>query len=58
MDEQTWLDYRRKGIGGSDAAAVIGISPYKTARDVYFEKIGREPDNKNELCVCCNYKRT
>lgn len=48
MDERTWLDYRRKGIGGSDAAAVIGISPYKTARDVYFEKIGREPDNKNE----------
>ena len=39
MDEQTWLDYRRKGIGGSDAAAVIGISPYKTARDVYFEKM-------------------
>ena len=47
MEESVWLDWRRKGIGGSDAGAVLGISPYKTARDVYFEKIGREPDQKN-----------
>lgn len=32
MQEETWLQYRRNGIGGSDAAAVIGLSPYKTAR--------------------------
>ena len=44
MDEETWLDYRRKGIGGSDAAAVLGVSPYKTARDVYFEKLGRKKE--------------
>lgn len=48
MDEETWLDYRRKGIGGSDAAAVIGVSPYKTARDVYYEKLGRQPDYKDD----------
>jgi len=44
MPEDEWLNWRRKGIGGSDAGAVLGISPYKTARDIYFEKIGREPD--------------
>ena len=27
MQEETWLQYRRNGIGGSDAAAVIGLSP-------------------------------
>ena len=48
MDEETWLEYRRKGIGGSDAAAVLGVSPYKTARDVYFEKLGRKPDVEEE----------
>lgn len=28
MDESTWHDYRRKGIGGSDVAAVYGQSPF------------------------------
>ena len=36
------LDARRKGLGGSDIAAVLGISPYKSAYEVYEEKeIGR-----------------
>ena len=33
------LDARRKGLGGSDIAAVLGISPYKTAYEVYEEKV-------------------
>lgn len=33
------LDARRKGIGGSDIAAVLGISPYKSAYEVYEEKV-------------------
>lgn len=44
ITEEEWLKYRFQGIGGSDAAAVLGISKYKTARDLYFEKIGRKPD--------------
>ena len=36
-----WHERRRKGIGGSDIAAIAGISPYKTARDVWAEKTGR-----------------
>ena len=35
-----WLKYRRLGIGGSDAAAVLGISPFRTARDLYYDKLG------------------
>ena len=35
-----WLEYRRKGLGGSDAAAVLGISPFRTARDLYYDKLG------------------
>ena len=26
-----WLEGRRQGIGGSDVAAVLGLSPYKTS---------------------------
>ena len=35
-----WLELRRKGLGGSDAAAVLGISPFRTARDLYYDKLG------------------
>lgn len=36
---------RRNSIGGSDAAAVLGVSPYKTPLEVYREKVGeKEPD--------------
>mgnify|MGYP003353102479 CR=1 FL=1 len=33
------LEKRRLGIGGSDVAAICGLNPYKTALDVYFEKV-------------------
>lgn len=34
------LEARRAGIGGSDIAAVLGMSPWKTPLDVYNEKLG------------------
>ena len=40
LPRDEWLKYRRKGIGGSDAAAVLGISPFMTARDLYYDKLG------------------
>lgn len=36
---QEWLDLRRTKIGASDAAAIMGRSPYKTAFDVWEEKV-------------------
>ena len=38
LTEKEWRQYRTLGIGGSDAAAVCGVSPWKTARDLYEEK--------------------
>lgn len=40
LSREEWLEYRRRGIGGSDVAAVFGLSPYLTARDLYYDKIG------------------
>lgn len=40
LSRPEWLELRRKGLGGSDAAAVLGISPFRTARDLYFDKLG------------------
>ena len=38
MEKALWLEERRKGIGGSDVAAIMGLSPWKTAYQVYREK--------------------
>lgn len=41
-----WLENRKKGIGGSDAAAILGISPFKSNIDLWLEKTGKkEPDD-------------
>ena len=39
LSREEWLEYRRLGIGGSDVAAILGISPFRTARDLYFDKL-------------------
>lgn len=41
LDRSAWLDLRRKGIGGSDAPAVAGVSKWKSPLEVYLEKIGQ-----------------
>lgn len=33
-----WLRYRQSGIGGSDAAAVLGLSRWKSPLDVWLDK--------------------
>lgn len=40
VTEEQWLDWRRKGIGGSDVAVALNFSPYRTARELYYDKIG------------------
>lgn len=42
-----WLQARRTGIGGSDIAAIMGISPYATAYDIYKAKV-EEPEDEEE----------
>lgn len=38
-----WLDVRRNGIGSSDAAAAVGLCPYKSQLELWMEKTGRTP---------------
>lgn len=46
--EAEWLRIRQDGIGGSDAAAVMGISKYKSPLRVYKEKIGLVHDDQSD----------
>jgi len=43
MARTEWLEHRRCGIGGSDAAAVAGLNPWKSPVEVYYEKLGEIP---------------
>lgn len=43
MTREEWLAWRRKGIGGSDAAAIAGVSRYKSPVEVWLEKTGQVP---------------
>lgn len=48
LSEEEWLAYRRHGIGGSDVAAILGISPFRTARDLYYDKLNIVSVSDNE----------
>lgn len=36
-----WLEVRKTGIGGSDAAAAVGLNPYKSLPELWMEKTGK-----------------
>lgn len=40
MPREQWLQLRKEGVGGSDAAAVVGVSKYATPLTVFMEKRG------------------
>jgi putative phage-type endonuclease len=41
LDREQWLQVRRGGIGSSDAAAAVGLNPYKSMLELWLEKTGR-----------------
>lgn len=42
LERADWLEVRKTGIGGSDAAAAVGLSPYKSPLELWLEKTGRD----------------
>lgn len=52
-DREAWLDQRRKGVGGSDVASIMGLSPYRGAYEVWAEKSGliEAPDISDKPAV-------
>lgn len=43
MPYAEWLEYRKRGIGGSDASVVCGISQYKSPVELWMEKTNQLP---------------
>ena len=46
LDRQAWLSIRQSGIGSSDAAAAVGLHPYKSQLELWMDKTGRQVDIK------------
>lgn len=48
-DRTAWLNQRNKGIGGSDAAPIVGLSPWKSTFGLWLEKTGQvEPEDLSD----------
>ena len=50
MSHDEWLKRRFESIGASESGSILGINPYKSAVDVYYEKVDQVtdfPDNLN-----------
>lgn len=44
LEREEWLNIRKKGIGSSDAAAAVGLNPYKSQLELWMEKTGRDAE--------------
>ena len=42
LPREDWLQIRKQGIGSSDAAAAVGLNPYKSQLELWLEKTGRD----------------
>ena len=52
LDKKEWLQYRKQGIGGSDAGAVCGLNPYRTAMQVYQDKTSEDIEEIDNEALC------
>ena len=55
LSETEWLEYRRKGVGGSDAAAVLGLSAFcaclfgNNDSEFAYRRIDRDLDYEQDI---------
>ena len=47
MSREDWLEQRRKTIGGSDAAGIVGLSKWASPFSVWAEKTGRAAEKED-----------
>lgn len=50
-NREEWKALRKQYIGGSDAASVVGMNPYKSAYALWAEKTGKIPEFEGNLAT-------
>lgn len=48
LPREEWLHCRKRGIGGSDVAAILGISKWKSAVDLWLDKTNQSNELEEE----------
>ncbi|MCR5544134.1 MAG: YqaJ viral recombinase family protein [Eubacterium sp.] len=44
LSHEEWLSWRKKGIGGSDVSAILGINKWTSAIDLWLDKTNQKKD--------------
>lgn len=47
QNTEEWLEFRKSRLGGSDAPIIMGVSPWKTAYELWLEKLGLSQSHSN-----------
>lgn len=47
ITREQWLEYRRSGIGGSDASTIVGLNPYNSPYYLFCDKMGALPEKED-----------
>ena len=47
MPREEWLSWRRGGVGGSDAAVIVGLNPCRSRLELYADKLGLMPERED-----------
>lgn len=55
LSREEWLRYRKQGIGGSDVAAILGISKWNSAISLWLNKTNQTEDDTQENLCCGRY---
>lgn len=48
---EEWLSIRKTGIGGSDVASILGLSPWRTETSLFLNKTGAAEDQAQSLAM-------
>jgi putative phage-type endonuclease len=47
-DYDAWLNHRNSGIGASEVGTILGLNPYKSSAELFYQKIGKIPQKVEE----------
>ncbi|HEY5236132.1 MAG TPA: YqaJ viral recombinase family protein [Rhabdochlamydiaceae bacterium] len=51
MDRKEWLEWRRGGIGSSDAPIIMGVSPWSTPLQLWKDKVEGTPEKAQNAAM-------
>ena len=48
MSADNWLKYRKRGLGASEIGTVLGLNPYKSKLELFYDKVTLQPKTNIE----------